>query len=100
MNNEVAKRYFKNSNIHIININYALKNIKSNIIANFICIEDKGIIITTNNMISLSDLQKIEKYIKNSLTTDIEQIFSPRLPQSKLYLKIIDISYISKQLNL
>ena len=78
INNEVAKRYLKNSSIHIININHVLKNIKSNIITDFICIKDKGIVIITNNMASLSDLQEIEKYIKNSLTTDTEQISLPR----------------------
>ena len=64
MNNEMARKYIKNSSIYIININYALKNIKSNIIADFIHIKDKNIIITTNNVASFSNLQKIEKYIK------------------------------------
>ena len=50
MNNEVAKRYLKDMSMHIININCALKNIKSNVIADFICVDDKGIIITTNNV--------------------------------------------------
>ena len=31
---------------------------------------------------------------------DTEQISSPRLPQSKLYLKIIGILYISEHLNM
>ena len=79
MNNKVAKRYFKDSSIYIININHAFKNIKLNIIANFICIEDKGIVITTNNVASSSDLQEIKKYVKNLLTTNIEQISLPRL---------------------
>ena len=56
--------------MHITNINHALKTIKSNMIANFICVEDKGIIIT-----------------------------SPRLPQSKSYLKIIGIPFINKKTN-
>ena len=99
MNNDVAKCYLKDSSMHIININHALKNIKSNIIADFIHIDDKGIIITINNMICPSDLQKIEKYVKNSLTTDVDQISTPRLPQSKSYLKIIGIPYISERSN-
>jgi len=56
MNNEVAKRYLKDISMYIININHVLKNIKSNIITDFICIHNKGIIITTNNVTSLSDL--------------------------------------------
>ena len=99
MNNKVAERYLKDSSMHIININHALKNIKSNIMADFIHIEDKGIIITTNNVASPSNLQKIEKYVKSLLITDIDQISSPRLPQSKSYLKIMGIPYLSKQLN-
>jgi len=46
-----------------------------------------------------SDLQKIEKYIKNSLSSDAEQVSSSRLPQSKFYLKIIGIPFINKKTN-
>jgi len=82
--------------MYIININHALKGIKSNIIADFIHVEDKRIVIMTNNVASPSDLQEIEKYVKNSLMSNMDQISSPRLPQSKLYLKIVDIPYISE----
>ena len=99
INNEVAKRYLKNVSTHIININYVLKNIKSNIITNFIHVDDKEIVITTNNVASPSNLQEIKKCIKNSLTNNMKQISSPRLLQSKLYLKIISILYISEHSN-
>ena len=65
--------------MHVININCALKGLKSSIIADFICVEDKGIIITTNNIASPSDLQEIKKYIKNSFTTDVDQVIFPKL---------------------
>lgn len=97
---ELAKRFFKDLSMHVININCALKNILSNMIADFIHAENKGIVITTNNVSLPSDLQEIEKYIKNSFTTDVEQVSSPRLLQSKSYLKIIDIPYISKRSNI
>jgi len=58
--------------MYIININRALKGIKSNIIANFICVEDKEIIIMTNNVASPSNLQEIEKCVKNSLISDMD----------------------------
>ena len=74
MNNKLAKKFIKDSNMHIVNINHTLKNIWSNIIVYFIWTEDKGIIITTNNMSSISDLQEIEKYIKSSLTSDLEHV--------------------------
>jgi len=67
--------------------------------ANFICIDAKGIIIFTNNIACPSDLQEIKKYIKNSLCAVADQIKSPRLPQSKSYLKIVGILYLSEVTN-
>ena len=51
-----AKKLIKNSSTYIININRSLKSIKSNIMADFICIDNKGIVIFTNNIASPSDL--------------------------------------------
>ena len=99
MNNELAKKFIKDSSIHVVNINCALKNIWSNTIANFIQVEDKGIIITTNSISSISDLQEIEKYVKSSLTSDLEQVSTSRLLQSKFYLKIVGIPFISERIN-
>ena len=75
------------------------KSIKSNVCADFIYTDNKGVIISTNNVASNSDLQEIEKYIKNSLQTNDDNIVSPRLPQSKSYLKIISISYFIDKSN-
>ena len=36
MNNKLAKKFIKDSNMHIVNINHTLKNIWSNIIVYFI----------------------------------------------------------------
>ena len=58
--------------MHVININCALKGINSKTIVDFICVENKGIVITTNNISLNSDLQKIEKYIKNSFSSDAD----------------------------
>ena len=77
MNKEAANMYIKNASSHISSINYALKSIKSNILADFICINDKRIIISTNNITSPSNLQEIEKCIKNSLLNDGDQVSSP-----------------------
>ena len=99
MNNELAKKFIKDSSMHVVNINHALKNIWSNTIANFIQAEDKGIIITTNNISLISDLQEIEKDVKSSLTSDSEYVFTLRLLQSKSYLKIVGILFISKRTN-
>ena len=86
--------------MYMININCAFKGIKSNIIADFIRVEDKEIMITTNNVVSPSDLQEIKKCIKNSFSTEADQIFSLRLLQSKLYLKIVGIPFISERSNI
>jgi len=99
MNNVIAKEFIKNSSSHVANINCALKTIKFNTIADFICVDSKGIIITTNNVSSGSNLQEIEKYVKNSLPSNVENISSPKLPQLKSYLKIVGIPYISEKTN-
>ena len=56
MNNDITKEFIKNSNSHVANINHALKVIKSNMLADFICVEDKGIVVMTNNIVSGLDL--------------------------------------------
>ena len=99
INNNIAKEFIKNSSLHVANINHALKTIKSNTIADFIHVDSKGIVITTNNVSSGFDLQEIEKYVKNSLPSDVENVSLPRLLQLKLYLKIIGILYISEKMN-
>jgi len=99
MNSELSKKFIKDSSSHVTNINRALKGIDSKTMVNFIRVEDKGIVITTNNISSNSDLQEIENYVKSSLSSDAEQISSPRLPQSKSYLKIIGIPYNSENAN-
>ena len=93
MNKDLSKRFTKDVSTHVININRSLKNIYSNTIADFIYTDDKEVIITTNNIASNSDLQEIEKYIKNSLSNNEDSITSARLSQSKSYLKIVGISY-------
>ena len=99
INIEHAKYFIRESSSHVTNINRALKNIKLNIMADFIQTDVKRVIISTNNIISPSDLQEIEKYIKSTLCAVADQINSPRLPQSKLYLKIISIPYLSEVSN-
>ena len=80
MNKEAANKYIKDASNHISSINWALKVIKSSIIANFIHIDNRGIIISTNNIILLSDLQKVEKIVKNLLQDNDDQIASSHLP--------------------
>ena len=67
--------------------------------ADYICADSKGIIIATNKIASSSDLQAIEKYVKNTSSIEANQVQSSRLPQSKSYLKIIGIPYLSEATN-
>ena len=94
-----TNKFVKESCVHITNINRTLKNIKSDVIADFICVENKSMIISTNKVASLLDLQSIKKYIKNTHYIEVEQMEFLRLSQSKSYLKIIGILYLSKQTN-
>jgi len=83
-------------NEHIVNINRALKNIKSNITVNFICLENLGITIVSNSIASQSDLEVMERYVKSIENVKLDNVQILRLPQSKLYLKIIGILYFMK----
>ena len=89
----------KHSSTYVTNINRALKNIKLEVIADFIYMEKSGLVITTNKVASTLDLQTIEKYMKNLYSVKADNIESLRLPQSKSFLKIIGILYISEITN-
>jgi len=99
MSNNLSKRFTKDSSSYVININCTLKSIKSNTCVDFICTDNKEVIISTNNVASNSNLQEIEKYMKNSLLANNDSITSPRLPQSKSYLKIVGIPYFVDKSN-
>lgn len=60
----------------------------------FICPCSSGIAIITNNIPNPSDLSIIEKYFKSVEGINSNDIPSPRLPQSKSYLKITGLSYL------
>ena len=50
---------------YITNLNKTLKNIKSEVIADFVCNNLASIVIVTNKVALSLDLQTIEKYVKN-----------------------------------
>ena len=85
--------FMKNSSTHITNINRALRNMKSEVLVDFICLDLLGITVVTNKVFLQSDLQIIEQYVKNSNDINTFQVQVPHLPQSKSYLKIIDITF-------
>ena len=94
-----ANKFVKESSIHIANINRALKNIKLDVMVDFIWVENNGIIITTNKVANLLDLQTIKNYVKSTCSIKADQIEFLRLPQSKSYLKLISIPYLSEKTN-
>ena len=53
-----------------------------------------------NSIASASNLQVIENYVKNVNDIISENIQAPRLPQSKSYLKIIEIPYLIENTNI
>ena len=100
MNKEMANKYIKDASTYISSINSTLKSIKSSIIADFVWADDRGIIISTNNIALFSNLQEVEKIIKSLLQDDEDQIASSCLPQLKSYLKIVVIPYLNDQTNI
>jgi len=95
-----AKRVMTQSNAYIININRLLKGIKSEISADYIHSNNKGIIIMTNKIAIFSNLNIVQKYMKDLNDIDLNNIMSLRLPQSKFYLKILGILYFLEDTNL
>ena len=56
MSNNNKAKFIKLSSTHLTNLNRALKNIKLEVIADFVCIYQTGITIVTNKVISSLDL--------------------------------------------
>ena len=99
MKDNDANNFIKDLSMHVININQMLKNIKFYIMVDYIHIDGKDIIITTNNITSPSDLQDIKKYVKSTSSVDADQVQSSQLSQSKSYLKIVGILYLFEVTN-
>lgn len=100
MNSQNTNKIMTKSNTHITNINRLLKDVKSDVLADFIYIDGKGMVITTNKVTANLNLNIIKKYIKNVDNINMNKVLSPRLSQSKYYLKILGISYYIKDINL
>ena len=83
----------------MLHIKKALKNIKSDIMADFIQTDNRGVVITTNKVVRSLDLQTIKRYVKNTNNIEANQVKLFRLPQLKSFLKIIDILYLREDTN-
>ena len=80
-------------------MNRALKNIKTEVIVDFIQLDPSSIVIVTNKVVLSLDLQTIENYVKNTDCINTNRVKVLRLPQSKSYLKIIGIPYLQENMN-
>jgi len=76
-----------------------LKNIKSVIRAEFFHPCPGSVFINTNSVLTASDLNTIERYLKSIDSAGNDKILAPRLSQSKSYLKITGIPYIQPNSN-
>jgi len=79
MSNKNKVKFMESSSKYIANLNRALKNIKSDVIANFVCIDQSGITIVTNKVATPLDLQTIKRYIKNANQINLDNIKTPQL---------------------
>ena len=70
----------ESSSTYITNLNRALKNIKSEVMADFVCIDQTNIIIVSNKVTSSLNLQTIKKYIKNTNLINSNKVNAPQLP--------------------
>jgi len=91
MGSNNAEKVIVKANTHISNINKLLKGVKSKISVDFIWSDKKRLLVTTNKVAATSDLNIIEKYMKDLNDIDLNNIISFRFPQSKSYLKILNI---------
>ena len=99
MNNNNKTKFILDSSFHIAIINRALKNIKSEIKADFVWSEQSDIIIITNKVAIQLDLQTIEQYVKSVNYIKAEKVKTSHLSQLKFYLKIICIPYLLENTN-
>jgi len=76
-----TERIIAQSNVHITNIDKLLKDVKSEILADCICSNNKGIVIITNKIAVLFDLSIVEKYIKELNNVNSDNVISSKLPQ-------------------
>ena len=87
------------ANVHISNINRLLKGVKFKVSADFIYSNNKDIITTNKAIISL-DLSIVKRYVKELNNINSNDVMSLWLPQFKLYLKILKVSYFLENMNL
>jgi len=93
MSAENVSSFMKNLSANVANINRQLRNMKTDILVDYIRSDSNGITIVTNKVAQPSDLTIIDQFVKNSCNLNALQVEESRLPKSKSYLKIIGIPF-------
>jgi len=99
MGSNNLKKFLSLSDKYIVNLNYALKDIKSDVIIDFVRFDYKRLIIVFNKVVSPSNICVINNYVKNTNNLNFNDVQDAWLPQSKSYLKILGIPYLIKNIN-
>jgi len=79
MSTDNIKKFMEFSSNHVVNINRILKSNKLDTFVNFIHSKYQDLIVITNKMSSLSDINIVENYIKNVYIVDNSNIQTTRL---------------------
>jgi len=69
--------FMRNSATHVVNINRLLKNAKSEVLVDYICLDPLRISVITNKVSLQSNLQIINQYVKNSEDINALQVDEP-----------------------
>jgi len=79
INNNNKRNFMEKSSSHVTNMNSTLKDVKSEIMVDFVQVNFKDIIIVTNKVALILDLQTIENYVKNTNCINAEGVDIPQL---------------------
>ena len=60
-----ANKFMSLLSEHAINFNQFLKNTKSDLIVNFICVDHQGLIVTSNRVTFSLEITIINNYVRN-----------------------------------
>ena len=74
MDSDNLKKFLFLSGEHVVNFNHALKDIKLDIIVDFIRSDYRGLIIVFNKVAFPSDICAINNYVKNANNLDFNDV--------------------------
>ena len=80
MSSDNINKFMKNSSFYVVNINWFLRNLKSEVLVDFIYSDLTGATVITNKVAAHLDLYIIENYIRNVDNIDFLNMEVPWLP--------------------